>query len=43
MNLVRCAEPCRWQQDGLCTLCDFTRADCLSGACSHFESTQSIY
>lgn len=38
MNLVRCAENCRWQQDGLCTLCDFTHADCQSGACSHFES-----
>ena len=41
MNLVPCKENCRWQNDGLCTLCDLTRpAASTASKCRYFEKAE---
>mgnify|MGYP004502255699 CR=1 FL=1 len=41
MNIVPCSENCRWQNDGMCTLKDLTRATDTTGAeCRYFEKTE---
>ncbi|MGN1119891.1 MAG: hypothetical protein ACI4Q4_06005 [Oscillospiraceae bacterium] len=40
MNMISCAEQCRWQKDGLCTLCDLSRAAEGESRCRHFEKIQ---
>ncbi len=38
MNFIMCAESCRWQRDGICTLEDITKVTCSEKGCCYFEA-----
>ncbi|MGN1423247.1 MAG: hypothetical protein ACI4XA_07720 [Oscillospiraceae bacterium] len=41
MNMITCAESCRWQKDGFCTLEKLTAASAAhSSDCRYFEPLQ---